>query len=733
MEPGRDAMWKKLQKFRSRIGDQDFLLKLFLSFGILFAGFLMLVHVFFVNLNIVVKEEAVAQCGERFRKDTEELNDTFQNIYRNGIALLQDDLVALNVKDYEELTIENRMALPNVLQLLANLTVREKSVLHAYLFADDKKVFLESGIYDTEAFFGQFHKYLSLDLRGAVEEGLKTDAMLLLMPTKLQKLNKSSLVMPMVFARQGSSIVLVQDIELLEIGNIVSGHSESYQDFFITCSDRVIYQSSNEAKELSWYLSPSFTEEKGVVFQESILYDMKVYCIIDFEALEQEISQKYQHVTNLYALFFIVIFFLIVWMSLRLYNPILNLKKIILNENRKLLESYHKTNLEKMVFYNQYPVSEAEREKLLESLSFKGWLCCAMVEIIPEKAEHNPLLEFDNSQKFMFEETIRYLLEDILRKALNAYVISRNYLSYVVVMGEDEISESRIQEAFSGVRNIFQHDYSYCRIKVGMGERTKNIHEIQKSYFLAETMAELYDKDTKFQFFACRKDQITYSMSLDKEKLTKIENVIRTGNEKALKDILGQWQEEMREKTVLVQEQKQFWYTVFRRMCRLAREERVDFHEITGLEEDCFAFGSRNAAEGLGRYTEYVGRAAEGLCGYYRLRSVNVKARMNEIIGYIHENYQKNIGLTEIADHFGLSPHYMSRVFKAYMNVNLSVYVAEYRIAIAKNLLISTDKPIGLIAEEVGLPSKATFLRVFKSIAGVSPTEFRRINKDVAP
>ena len=61
MEPGRDAMWKKLQKFRSRIGDQDFLLKLFLSFGILFAGFLMLVHVFFVNLNIVVKEEAVAQ------------------------------------------------------------------------------------------------------------------------------------------------------------------------------------------------------------------------------------------------------------------------------------------------------------------------------------------------------------------------------------------------------------------------------------------------------------------------------------------------------------------------------------------------------------------------------------------------------------------------------------------------------------------------------------------------
>ena len=244
-------MWKKLQKFRSRIGDQDFLLKLFLSFGILFAGFLMLVHVFFVNLNIVAKEEAVAQCGERFRKDTEELNDTFQNIYRNGIALLQDDLVALNVKDYEELTIENRMALPNVLQLLANLTVREKSVLHAYLFADDKKVFLESGIYDTEAFFGQFHKYMSLDLRGAVEEGLNTDAMLLLMPTKLQKLNKSSLVMPMVFARQGSSIVLVQDIELLEIGNIVSGHSESYQDFFITCSDRVIYQSSNEAKELS--------------------------------------------------------------------------------------------------------------------------------------------------------------------------------------------------------------------------------------------------------------------------------------------------------------------------------------------------------------------------------------------------------------------------------------------------------------------------------------------------
>lgn len=723
-------MGKGLQKFRSRIADQDFLLKLFFSFGILFAGFLMLVHVFFVNLNSIAKEEAVLQCAQRFGRNTEEINDTFQNIYRNGVALLQDDLVSRNVKDYDELTIENRMALPNVLQMLANLTTREKSVLHAYLFADDKKVFLESGIYDAEAFFGQYHRYMSLDLRSAVREGLKTDTMLLLMPTELQKGNKTSLVMPMVFARRGSGMVLVQDIELMEIGNIVSDHGESYQNFFITCGDSVIYQSSDEAQELVWYLSPSFTKEKGVVFQESILYDMKVYCVIDYEVLEREISQKYQHITNLYALFFVVIFFLIVWMSLRLYNPILNLKKIVLNENRKVLESYHRNNLEKMVFYNQYPASETEREKLLESLSFKDRVCCAVVEIIPEKAEHNPLLEFDDSQKFMLEEAIRYLLEDILRKSLNAYVISRDYLNYVVVIGEAEGSENRIQEAFAEVRKIFRHDYSYCRIKVGLGEETKSIQELQKSYFLAETMVELCDQDTKFQFFVCRQDQITYSMSLDKEKLLKIENIVKTGNEKALKDILGQWQEEMREKMVLVQEQKQFWYTVFRRMCRLAREERISFKETTGLEEDFFGFGSRSAAQPLGCYKEYAGKAAESLCGYYRMKTMNVKARMNEIIGYIHENYQKNIGLAEIAEHFGLSPHYMSRVFKAYMNVNLSVYIAEYRIAIARNLLISTDKPIGLIAEEVGLPSKATFLRVFKSIAGVSPTEFRRIHKD---
>ena len=60
---------------------------------------------------------------------------------------------------------------------------------------------------------------------------------------------------------------------------------------------------------------------------------------------------------------------------------------------------------------------------------------------------------------------------------------------------------------------------------------------------------------------------------------------------------------------------------------------------------------------------------------------------------------------------------------------NISDYIAELRIEKAKELLIGTDLKIGEIADAIGIPSRATFLRVFQKIENITPTEFRNIRK----
>ena len=69
----------------------------------------------------------------------------------------------------------------------------------------------------------------------------------------------------------------------------------------------------------------------------------------------------------------------------------------------------------------------------------------------------------------------------------------------------------------------------------------------------------------------------------------------------------------------------------------------------------------------------------------------------------------------------------MSRLFKESMNWNLSDYINYVRIEKAKELLRTTNEPIDEIQELVGIPSRTTFLRVFKKFEGITPGQYRKL------
>lgn len=92
---------------------------------------------------------------------------------------------------------------------------------------------------------------------------------------------------------------------------------------------------------------------------------------------------------------------------------------------------------------------------------------------------------------------------------------------------------------------------------------------------------------------------------------------------------------------------------------------------------------------------------------------------------FIQEHYQENISLDSIAGAFDLSSKYVSRVFKEVEGQRISDYIAACRIDHAKMLLRTTDTSIAEIGSEVGIPSRTTFFRLFKSLEGISPGEYR--------
>lgn len=67
-------------------------------------------------------------------------------------------------------------------------------------------------------------------------------------------------------------------------------------------------------------------------------------------------------------------------------------------------------------------------------------------------------------------------------------------------------------------------------------------------------------------------------------------------------------------------------------------------------------------------------------------------------------------------------------MFKDECGEDISTYILKHRIAKSKELLLSTDKTVEEIAEEVGIYNKVTFTRNFKKITNTTPGAYRKEN-----
>ncbi|MFD2114423.1 helix-turn-helix domain-containing protein [Paenibacillus yanchengensis] len=97
-----------------------------------------------------------------------------------------------------------------------------------------------------------------------------------------------------------------------------------------------------------------------------------------------------------------------------------------------------------------------------------------------------------------------------------------------------------------------------------------------------------------------------------------------------------------------------------------------------------------------------------------------------EVVRYINLNFHQPLFLTDLAKQFYISPHYLSRMFKAVTGFTFSDYVSLIRIKEAQRLLMETDITISNIATTVGFDNFSHFGKTFKRVTHVSPRDYRK-------
>jgi two-component system, response regulator YesN len=97
---------------------------------------------------------------------------------------------------------------------------------------------------------------------------------------------------------------------------------------------------------------------------------------------------------------------------------------------------------------------------------------------------------------------------------------------------------------------------------------------------------------------------------------------------------------------------------------------------------------------------------------------------VDQVIAYIHEHYNDDIGIAQIADLLGVTPNYLSALFSKKTGSTFMKYLTRIRMLKAQELLLGNDIQVKDVATSVGYYSTRHFTKLFKEFTGIYPSEF---------
>lgn len=98
---------------------------------------------------------------------------------------------------------------------------------------------------------------------------------------------------------------------------------------------------------------------------------------------------------------------------------------------------------------------------------------------------------------------------------------------------------------------------------------------------------------------------------------------------------------------------------------------------------------------------------------------------ISKIVQDIHHHFAGELSLKTLSHTYGVHPVYLGQLFKKEKGVGFTEYVNNYRINVAKELLVVTDLKANEISVKVGYSDPNYFYKQFTKFTGSTPSDYR--------
>lgn len=113
---------------------------------------------------------------------------------------------------------------------------------------------------------------------------------------------------------------------------------------------------------------------------------------------------------------------------------------------------------------------------------------------------------------------------------------------------------------------------------------------------------------------------------------------------------------------------------------------------------------------------------------YTDKKEISSNSIVNHAMEYMHEHYNDDITLADVAERVGISSGYLSTLFTQNLGIGFIDSLNEMRVERACVYLQQHQMKTYEIAFKVGFRDEKYFSRIFKKITGKTPSEYRKEN-----
>lgn len=344
---------------------------------------------------------------------------------------------------------------------------------------------------------------------------------------------------------------------------------------------------------------------------------------------------------------------------------------------------------------------------------------CEIHESSQTKMTHSQLMNLYSSSLQMIRE--------ILSRYLSCYVVSLDLKHFALIFHFPSIEETDWEQISNALNNAcgMIHNYFNVRLSAGIGSPVDQPLLISRSYQEARQAAAQATPEKPIVFLQEIEENTDafrnyFNMSVFKES-------IKQAFEEFDTDVLRNTIEELCQlfsssSCRLLQAVDGACNILYLAISLLPEGEDT----VEKIFEDIpDGYRSIYQAATTHQVIEWLEVLKEGLCQVLHSKRKSYKDNViTNIQKYIDVHIEDRLLLNEVAGVFGLSPNYLSSLFKKTCNIGFTEYVTQKKISLAKSLLLEEDLKIYEAAERLGFESAFYFSKVFKKVEGISPREF---------